>query len=123
MTWLPDPRGVVLLEEDFRAALETALGVKWKAKPEAASASAPRPEPDPEPPLSAENAQIIGWYTTLGLPPYATVQAVKKQYRRLAKKHHPDLAASADPKDAAAHEDRMKRINIAYENIMKRSGR
>lgn len=48
-------------------------------------------------------------YDTLGLPPSATADEIKRAYRRLALRHHPDH----NPHDAAA-EDHFKRISAAY---------
>jgi preprotein translocase subunit Sec63 len=47
---------------------------------------------------------------TLGLPPGATQQQIKQRYRKLAKKHHPDMGG--DPRQ-------MQRIVAAYEFLMK----
>lgn len=48
----------------------------------------------------------------LGLPPNATPQQIKQRYRRLAKKHHPDMGG--DPRQ-------MQRLVAAYEFLMKES--
>ena len=50
------------------------------------------------------------YYRTLELPRGASLRDVKHAYRRLARKHHPDL----NPGDPSA-EDRMEEINNAYE--------
>ncbi|MCQ2420339.1 MAG: DnaJ domain-containing protein [Clostridia bacterium] len=51
-------------------------------------------------------------YAVLGLTPDATDEEVKKAYRTLAKKYHPDM----NPGDAHAAE-MMNRINAAYDQI------
>lgn len=51
-------------------------------------------------------------YAVLGLRPDATDEEVKKAYRALAKKYHPDM----NPGDAHAAE-MMNRINAAYDQI------
>ncbi len=51
-------------------------------------------------------------YKVLGVSPDATDEEVKKAYRLLAKKYHPDL----NPGDAAAAK-KMQEINAAYEQI------
>jgi len=52
------------------------------------------------------------YYTILGVAATASAEEIKKNYRRLAKKYHPDLNAG----DAAA-EDKFKKINEAYETL------
>ena len=49
------------------------------------------------------------YYNTLELSPTANTQEIKRAYRRLARKYHPDQA-----KDSIAS-DRMAEINEAYE--------
>jgi DnaJ-domain-containing protein 1 len=48
--------------------------------------------------------------TVLGLPPNATPKQIKKRYRTLAKRHHPDLGGD---------QQQMQRIVAAYEFLMK----
>ena len=52
-------------------------------------------------------------YSVLGVSPSASKDEIKKAYRSLAKKYHPD----ANPGNAAA-EQKMKEINAAYDAIM-----
>ena len=51
------------------------------------------------------------YYEVLGVPKGATKQEIKKAFRKLAKKYHPDIY-DGDPKEA---EDRFKEISEAYE--------
>ena len=52
-------------------------------------------------------------YKVLGLTPSASADEVKKAYRTLAKKYHPDL----NPGDKTA-EQKMKEVNEAYDMIV-----
>jgi molecular chaperone DnaJ len=49
------------------------------------------------------------YYSTLGVDRNATPEEIKKAYRRLARKYHPDVSTEPDA------EDRFKEINGAYE--------
>jgi len=51
-------------------------------------------------------------YDTLGVPKNASADEIKKAYRKLARKHHPD--ANAGDKDA---EERFKEVQHAYDVI------
>ena len=53
-------------------------------------------------------------YRVLGISPQATDDEVKKAYRALAKKYHPDVKQGS-----AQAEARMKELNEAYSTIMK----
>jgi molecular chaperone DnaJ len=55
-------------------------------------------------------AQTKDYYAVLGVPASATQADVKKQYRKLAAKHHPDKNPN-DPKSA----ERFKEISEAYQ--------
>src|SRR5437899_2722251 len=50
------------------------------------------------------------YYSTLGVAKTATEKDIKQAYRKLARKHHPDV----NPTDKSA-ESRFKEINEAYE--------
>src|SRR5947207_14281400 len=50
------------------------------------------------------------YYSTLGVAKTATEKDIKQAYRKLARKHHPDV----NPTDKSA-ESRFKDINEAYE--------
>jgi curved DNA-binding protein len=52
------------------------------------------------------------YYETLGVPRTATADEIKRAYRKLARKHHPDLQPVAERAKAA---ERFKEINEAYE--------
>ncbi len=56
-------------------------------------------------------------YSVLGVSPNASDEEIKKAYRELAKKYHPDAHGDNPLKELA--EEKMKEINLAYEEIQK----
>jgi len=60
-------------------------------------------------------------YDALGLPTTASDEVIKRTYRALIRKHHPDklLAAGLPAERVAQATERMKVINAAYDEICK----
>ena len=56
-------------------------------------------------------------YSVLGVSPNASDEEIKKAYRELARKYHPDNYQNNPLADLA--EEKMKEINAAYEQITK----
>src|SRR6266581_4346088 len=54
--------------------------------------------------------QFRDYYETLGVPKTASSDEIRSAFRKLARKHHPDVA-----KDKKAAEEKFKEINEAYE--------
>ena len=61
-------------------------------------------------------------YTALEIAPTATDDEVKKAYRRMAMKYHPDKVANAGEKIREQATDKFRGINEAYEFIKKQRG-
>ena len=57
------------------------------------------------------------YYEVLGLQKGASEEEIKKAYRQMAKKYHPDL----NPGDKAA-EEKFAKVNQAYDRIKKARG-
>jgi DnaJ like chaperone protein len=56
-------------------------------------------------------------YTALEITPQATDEEVKKAYRRMAMKYHPDKVATAGEDIREQATEKFRAINEAYEHI------
>ena len=60
--------------------------------------------------------EVEGWYRTLELPVGSEFSEVRKSYRRLLTKYHPDKYAK-DPDKYAAATEVTRKINAAYNGL------
>ena len=66
--------------------------------------------------------QVDDAYTILGIDPSATDDEVKKAYREMAKKNHPDKVSYLGDDVRKAAEKKFQEINDAYDRIKKQRG-
>lgn len=59
------------------------------------------------------------YYTILGVNRGASQDEIRKAYHKLAKEHHPDKFVNSSDSEKKYHENKMKEINDAYENLTK----
>ena len=59
------------------------------------------------------------YYTILGVSKNASQDEIRKAYHKLAKEHHPDKFVNSSDSEKKYHENKMKEINEAYENLTK----
>ena len=71
--------------------------------------------------IKAMFVKSAGWaYDVLEIPVDATIDEVKKAYREMAKKHHPDKVANLGEDVKKAATEKFQKISAAYEEIKKR---
>jgi DnaJ-domain-containing protein 1 len=116
--WWPE-EGEIALSEELQKTLAEVLGRGPKNFP--AHGGPARESTHFKSSAPGISDETLSWYTTLNLPPFATLQQVKTRYRKLAKIHHPDARARNRPAGEPADDGQMKRINEAYHNILKHS--
>jgi DnaJ like chaperone protein len=61
-------------------------------------------------------------YRILDITPSATDAEVKKAYRSMAKKYHPDKLQSKDPALIKGAQEKFQQVQQAYEKIQKERG-
>jgi preprotein translocase subunit Sec63 len=64
-----------------------------------------------------ESASLAPYYETLKVSPTANMEEIKRSYRNLVKKYHPDLQGGIDGKRKVLLEKKMAKINEAYGKI------
>lgn len=62
------------------------------------------------------------YFAVLGLTPSANMDEIKRAYKNLMRKYHPDAVASLTPREQAAASEKAKSINEAYHIIERRRG-
>tara|TARA_A100001015_G_C15036740_1_gene736772 strand:+ start:1874 stop:2710 length:837 start_codon:yes stop_codon:yes gene_type:complete len=68
----------------------------------------------------AKKATDDKYYAILGLTNSASKQEIKKTYRELSKKYHPDKVHHLGEEFKLQAEKKMQEINVAYDELMKR---
>jgi len=91
---------------------------------EQATSRTRRPEPRTPPPrrTAAGDEAIRKAYAALEVPAGSDMETVKRSYRRLMRKYHPDLNAGSAEKQRAAT-DLSQRLSEAYATLEKHLGR
>jgi DnaJ like chaperone protein len=71
---------------------------------------------------SENNRDIEDAWAVLGLARGATSEEIKKAYRELAGKYHPDKVAHLGDEFKVLAEERFKKVQAAYEELKDRGG-
>ncbi|MCJ7603327.1 MAG: DnaJ domain-containing protein [Desulfobulbaceae bacterium] len=60
------------------------------------------------------------YYEILGLQPDASFEEIKKAYRKLSMRYHPDKVVHLGEEFKGVAEEKMKEINAAYQYLKKK---
>jgi len=71
---------------------------------------------------TAGGASSLDAYAILGVPNTATDEEIKKAYKKMALKHHPDKVANLGEDVQRAANEKFQKINEAYETLKKQRG-
>jgi len=81
------------------------------------------PEPESNYVYSSNVSHYLNnYYLLLNLEENATIEEIKKAYRNLAKKYHPDMLVDATKDEILYAQEMFLKIQTAYEQIMKSKG-
>jgi len=69
---------------------------------------------------ASQQGQESTYYAVLGLEPGADFDTIKKAYRKLSMKYHPDKVRHLGDEFKSVAEEKMKEINAAYDYFKKR---
>ncbi len=82
----------------------------------------PKPSPAKEPPRSPQEQQLTQYYANLELSPGATLDEVRKAYRDLMKRYHPDKHLG-DPERHKAATELAQSLTRAYTALVETLGK
>jgi hypothetical protein len=114
-----------VLAEHFGADWRTSFGFEPARVdgPADGAASGPAAEPVDEAPELDEPTDGSDPYAVLGVDQGASWEEIVEAHRRMARRHHPDRLVGRAPAEIEAGEDRIRVINIAYQELRVRRGR
>lgn len=118
------------LDQLTDAQLEAEIERRQKARATAAKGRAtsatgtgsPRPNPKPSPPASGSaraGDEVAAAYAALEVPPGSNFETVRRAYRQMMRKYHPDHHTRSPDKQKAAHELTQK-LTESYKLLEKR---
>jgi hypothetical protein len=119
----PDAPPRDILAEHFGDDWRTSFG--FDAAP-GSSPAAPQPEEATEDLGGADELDAVDGsdpYAVLQIEPSASWDEIVDAHRRMARRHHPDRLVGRPAAEIAAGEDRIRTINVAYQELRVRRGR
>jgi DnaJ-domain-containing protein 1 len=116
-----------ILRAEFHARKKPEPAALYGGEPDRPHEGAPTGEPgddpvrDPPPPPGPSGREldvVLRSYEVLGLELTATPEEIRKRYRELSKKCHPDRVADLDDEIRRTAERRFREVRRAYEKLV-----
>ena len=86
-------------------------------RPQSPPQSPPPQRPTAAPAQPAEDPRIANARKVLGVNFQASAEEIKKAYRQLIKKYHPDVYAQSQPELQHFAHEKAKELNVAYDTL------
>ena len=116
-----------VLAEHFGDDWRTSFGFDAARGDAAEDEAADVPDEEPRPSTGAAAASDPGApadpYAVLEVAASASWEEIVEAHRRMARRHHPDLLVGRTDTEIAAGENRIRDINVAYQELRVRRGR
>lgn len=70
-------------------------------------------------PSKSKTEQALAWHEVLLVPAHASMDDIRRSYKKLMSQYHPDKVASMAPELKHICEVKTKEINVAYDEAVK----
>jgi DnaJ-domain-containing protein 1 len=117
----PEPESRDVLAEHFGADWRTSFGFDRPGP--VVPPREPDRQPEPDPIIEPQTVDTSDPYAVLGIEPSASWEDIVDAHRAQARRHHPDHLFGRPEAEVAKAEERIRDINVAYQELRVRRGK